>query len=118
MTCTRHRNLGHATVDQTLSTQFGVHANQNTVGGLSLAGVGGHGLAMINMRIFTRVDFGRSFYPQSLHVVALPSAPTFSSANQAVFTAGVPNSFTMTAGPFVDRIAVTGGAPAFGHHPD
>jgi hypothetical protein len=61
--CTRHRNVGHATVEQTLSTQFGVHVNQNTVGGLSLAGVASHGIAMIEMWIFTRVEFDRSFYP-------------------------------------------------------
>jgi hypothetical protein len=48
--------------EQILSTQFGVHVNQNTVGGLSLAGVAGYGIAMIEMRIFTRVEFDRSFY--------------------------------------------------------
>lgn len=58
--CTRHRNVGHATVERTLSTQFGVHVNQNTVGGLSLAGVAGDGMAMIEMRIFTRVTGQRS----------------------------------------------------------
>jgi|CZKY01.1.fsa_nt_gi hypothetical protein len=61
--CTRHRNVGHTTVERTLSTQFGVHVNQNTVGGLSLAGMGGHSLAMIEMWIFTRVEFDRSFCP-------------------------------------------------------
>ena len=70
-------NVGHATVERTLSTQFGVHVNQNTVGGLSLAGVAGYGIAMIEMRIFTRVDFDRSSYPyiSRANCAATPKEP-------------------------------------------
>ncbi len=35
---TRHRNVCHAAVEQSLSAQLGVHVNENTVGSLSLAG--------------------------------------------------------------------------------
>jgi hypothetical protein len=36
---TRHRNVCHAAVEQSLSAQLGVHVNENTVDSLSLAGV-------------------------------------------------------------------------------
>lgn len=38
--CTRHKNVGNAAVEGTLSAQFGIDVNQNTVGGLSLVGSG------------------------------------------------------------------------------
>lgn len=49
----------------------------------------------------------------TLHVLNLPTAPTFSSADQVAFTSGIPNSFTVAAGPFVSNIRITaGGLPA------
>jgi len=46
----------------------------------------------------------------TLQIVSLGTAPKFTSVKQVGFTAGVPNSFTVAAGPFVDQIAVTAGA--------
>ena len=36
---TRDRDISHSAVEQILSTQIGIHVNQDTVGSLSLAGV-------------------------------------------------------------------------------
>jgi hypothetical protein len=55
----------------------------------------------------------------TLSVVGLPSAPKFTSPNQVGFTVGVPNSFTVAAGPFVDQITATGlpsGITLIDHH--
>src|SRR5208282_2661699 len=57
---TRDRDIGHAAVEQILGTQFGVHVNQDTVGSLSLAGVAGHGIAMIEMRMLVRIEFNHT----------------------------------------------------------
>ena len=54
------QDIGHAAVEQILGTQFGVHVNQDTVGSLSLAGVAGHGIPMIEMRMLARIEFYRS----------------------------------------------------------
>jgi probable HAF family extracellular repeat protein len=43
----------------------------------------------------------------TLQTVGLGPAPKFTSANQVGFTAGVPSSFTVAAGPFVDTITMT-----------
>jgi hypothetical protein len=44
---------------RSLHTLFGIPVNQNTVGGLSLAGVAHHGIVTI-VRIFARDEFDRS----------------------------------------------------------
>jgi len=54
---TRDRDIGHAAVEQILRAQLGVHVNEDTVDSLSLAGVAGHGIAMIEMRMQTRIEF-------------------------------------------------------------
>lgn len=46
----------------------------------------------------------------TLQIVSLGTAPKFTSVKQVGFTAGVRNSFTVAAGPFVDQIAVAAGA--------
>jgi len=48
---TRDRNVGHAAVEQILRAQLGVHVNQDTVGSLALAGVAGHGITVVEMRM-------------------------------------------------------------------
>jgi hypothetical protein len=40
--------------------------------------------------------------------VRLGLLPKFTSANQVGFTVGVPGSFTVAAGPFVDQITASG----------
>src|SRR5450755_1865300 len=64
---TRDRGIGHAAVEQILRTQLGVHMNQDTVGSLSLAGVAGHGIAMVEMRMLGRVEFNvaATVHPQA-----------------------------------------------------
>src|SRR5450631_1709645 len=57
---TRDSDIGHAAVEQILGTQFGVHVNQDTVGSLSLAGVAGHGIPMIEMRMLVRIEFNHT----------------------------------------------------------
>ena len=48
----------------------------------------------------------------TLQVLALPNAPTFTSADQAVFKAGSFNIFTIAAGPMVTSITESGPLPA------
>ena len=43
----RDGDIGHAAVEQILSTQLRIHVNQDAVGSLSLAGVAGHCIAMV-----------------------------------------------------------------------
>src|SRR5271165_896199 len=57
---TRDSDIGHAPVEQILGTQFGVHVNQDTVGSLSLAGVAGHRIPMIEMRMLVRIEFNHT----------------------------------------------------------
>src|SRR5208283_2899180 len=57
---TRDGNVGHTAVKQILGTQFSVHVNQDTVGSLSLAGVAGHGIAMIEMRMLVRIELNHT----------------------------------------------------------
>src|SRR5208337_785908 len=51
----RDRDIGHAAVEQILSTQLRIHVNQDAVGSLSLAGVAGHCIAMVEMQMLVRV---------------------------------------------------------------
>src|SRR5580698_4483302 len=57
---TRDSDIGHAAVEQILSAQLRVHVNQDTVGSLSLAGVAGHGIPMIEMRMLVRIEFNHT----------------------------------------------------------
>src|SRR5271170_370845 len=75
---TRDGNVGHTAVEQILGTQFSVHVNQDTVGSLSLAGVAGHGIPMIKMRMLVgiEVDCAATVHPQAkppVYVDALDS---------------------------------------------
>jgi hypothetical protein len=57
----------------------------------------------INLTITaTGVDGAAVTQAFTLQVVRLVVAPVFTSADQAIFTAGQPNTFTIAAGPFVD----------------
>ena len=64
---TRDSDIGHAAVEQILGTQFGVHVNEDTVGSLSLAGVAGHGITVVEMRMLDRVEFNgaATIHPQT-----------------------------------------------------
>ena len=57
---TRDRDIGHAAVEQILSAQLGVHVNQDTVGSLSLAGITGHCITMVEMQMLARIEFDRA----------------------------------------------------------
>src|SRR5208282_3475920 len=57
---TRDRNVCHAAVEQVLRAQLGVHVNEDAVGSLSLAGVAGHGITMVEMRMFVGIEFDRA----------------------------------------------------------
>jgi len=56
----RDGDIGHAAVEQIPSAQLGVHVNQDTVGSLTLAGVAGHGIAVVEMRELARIEFDRA----------------------------------------------------------
>ncbi len=47
----RDGNIGHAIVEQVFCAQLRIHMHQHPLGGLPLAGVTGHGIAMIEMRM-------------------------------------------------------------------
>ena len=54
---TGDRDIGHAAVEHILRAQFSVDVNQDTISSLSLAGVAGHGIAAVEMRMLGRVEF-------------------------------------------------------------
>src|SRR5271166_1484270 len=83
---TRDSDIGHAAVEQILSAQLGVHVNQDTVGSLSLAGVAGHGIPMIEMRMLVRIKLHRT---TTVHLQAQPVS---------VMLSMVPNSRLATLG--------------------
>jgi len=66
---TRDRNVCHTAVEQILGAQLGVHVNQDTVGSLSLAGVAGHGITMVEMRTLVRIKADRA---TAVHLQAQP----------------------------------------------
>src|ERR1019366_4080232 len=70
---TRDSDIGHAAVEQILSAQLGVYVNQDTVGSLPLAGVAGHGIAMIEMQMLAGVEFDRA---ATVHLQAQPPVPS------------------------------------------
>src|ERR1019366_8201577 len=52
----RNCNVGHAVVEQVFRAEFGIDVHEHTLGGLSLAGVARHGVAVVNVRMLLRVD--------------------------------------------------------------
>src|SRR5208283_3318520 len=66
---TRDGNIGHAAVEQILSAQLGVYVDKDTVGSLSLTGVAGHGIAMIEMRMQAGIESERA---ATVHLQAEP----------------------------------------------
>ena len=56
----RLQGVCHTAVEQILSAQLGVHVNQDAVGSLSLAGVAGHGITVVEMRMLARIEFDRA----------------------------------------------------------
>src|SRR5665213_2116625 len=51
----RNGNVGHAVVEQVFGSQLSIGVNQHPVGSLPLAGVAGHGVAVVKMRMLNRV---------------------------------------------------------------
>ena len=56
----RDGNIGEAVVEQVFRPECGVHVNEDTVGCLALAGMAGHGIAVIKMRWTVRTNFDRA----------------------------------------------------------
>src|SRR6202789_1780852 len=52
---TRNRDIRHAVVKQVFCSKFCVHVDKHPVGGLSLAGVTGHGVAVVEMWMLHRI---------------------------------------------------------------
>ena len=48
---TRDSDVSHSVVEQVFRTKFRVHVDEHSVGCLSLAGVAGHGVAVVKMRV-------------------------------------------------------------------
>jgi hypothetical protein len=53
----RNGNVGHAVVKQVFRPQLGIDVDQYPVGGLSLAGMARHGVAVVEVRILHRIEF-------------------------------------------------------------
>ncbi len=56
----RDRDISHTVIEQVLGSQLRIDMNQHAVGCLSLTGVTGHGITMIEMRIAHRINFNRA----------------------------------------------------------
>src|ERR1039457_6487420 len=68
----RDGNVGHAVVEQVFSSQLGIGVDQHTVGGLSLAGMTRHGVAVVKVRILHRIEF---YLAASVHLQTHPPIP-------------------------------------------
>src|ERR1035438_1183354 len=53
----RDGNVGHAIVEQVFRSQLGIGVDQHPVGGLPLARMTRHGVAMVKVRILHRIEF-------------------------------------------------------------
>src|ERR1035441_7978036 len=51
----RDGDIGHAVVEQVFCSKLSVHVDKDAVSGLSLAGVAGHGIAVVKMRMLHRI---------------------------------------------------------------
>jgi hypothetical protein len=52
----REGDIGLAAVEQVFRAEFGVHMDEDALGGLALAGVAGHGVAVVEVWLRGRVD--------------------------------------------------------------
>jgi hypothetical protein len=66
-------------LSRSFGAQFGVHVNQDTVGSLSLAGVAGHCITMVEMRMLAGIEFDRA---ATVHFQT--QAPVFADVLDAV----------------------------------
>ena len=51
----RDGNVGHTVVEQVFRPQLGIDVDQHPVGGLPLAGMTRHGVAVVKVRILRRI---------------------------------------------------------------
>lgn len=56
MRSARDGDIGHAVVEQVFRAQLRVHMDQHPLGGLPLAGVAGHGITVVEMRMLLRIE--------------------------------------------------------------
>jgi len=49
-------DVGHAVVEQVFRAKVGIDMYKHPVGGLLLAGVAGHGIAVVKMRMLLRIE--------------------------------------------------------------
>jgi len=56
MCAARDSDVRHTAIEQVFRAEFGIDVNQHAVGGLSLAGMTGYGIAVIEMRMQTRIE--------------------------------------------------------------
>src|ERR1700685_2306116 len=52
---TRNRDIRHAAIEQVFRRQLRIHVNEYALGGLSLTGMTGDGIAVIEMRMILRL---------------------------------------------------------------
>ena len=77
----RHGDVGHAVIEKVLGPKLRIEMDKHTMGGLALAGMAGHGIAVIQVRMLRRVDLNGT------PVIHLQSHPTLSDTlHRAQFT--------------------------------
>ena len=62
---TRNSNVSHAVVEQVFGSKLCVDVDQHAISSLALAGMAGHGVAMIEMRMLTRIEL---HFPAAVHL--------------------------------------------------
>src|SRR5260370_7760864 len=56
----RNGHVSHAVIEQVLGGQFCVYMDQHPIRSLSLAGMAGHGIAIVKMRMLVWIHFNRA----------------------------------------------------------
>ena len=63
---TRDSNVSHAVVEQVFGSELGIDVDQHAVGSLALAGMAGHGIAVIEMRMrpWIKLHLSAAIHPE------------------------------------------------------
>jgi hypothetical protein len=84
---TRNADISHAAVEDVLRGQFRVHMNQHAVGSLSLAGMAGHCITVVEMWIFSWIECDRAVIVHvQIHSSVLSDVMIFPKSRLAVFS--------------------------------
>jgi hypothetical protein len=70
---TRDGNISHAVVEQVFRAKVGIDMDEHPVGGLSLARMAGHGVAVVQVRVRSGVDLDAATVVPKGQAVSLDS---------------------------------------------